>query len=168
MARVAQPQVSDGLLMREGAEPVAVGSPEWYAWLAAEEPRAFAYSGDGGGFSARRERQRNGLYWYAYRRRGGVLRKAYLGRAADLTPERLAAAAATLNSAEPPTRSARPSPDTPSPTRLLATKLQPPPARPALLARSRLAARLDEALRRPLTLVCAPAGWGKTTLVSGW
>lgn len=56
---------------------------------------------------------------------------------------------------------------TTSPT-LLATKLQAPPARPVerLVARLRLFALLEEAFTHPLTLVSAPAGYGKTTLVS--
>lgn len=53
---------------------------------------------------------------------------------------------------------------------VLATKLF-PPGRPArVVARSRLAADLDTSLSAPhhLTLVSAPAGFGKTTLLSGW
>ena len=51
---------------------------------------------------------------------------------------------------------------------LLATKLRIPPLRPALVPRERLLARLDETLTRPLALVTAPAGFGKTTLVAAW
>ena len=53
---------------------------------------------------------------------------------------------------------------------LLATKLNPPPANPRLVRRERLIARLAEALQsnQRLTLICAPAGYGKTTLVSQW
>ncbi len=51
---------------------------------------------------------------------------------------------------------------------LLATKLAIPPLRPALVPRRRLIERLDECLAHPLTLVSAPAGFGKTTLVSAW
>jgi LuxR family maltose regulon positive regulatory protein len=45
-----------------------------------------------------------------------------------------------------------------------------PPARPERVARPRLVRRLDEGLRlgRRLTLVSAPAGFGKTMLVTGW
>ena len=48
--------------------------------------------------------------------------------------------------------------------RLLITKLHVPPVPPGWLTRSRLIKRLDAALRCRLTLVCAPAGFGKTTL----
>ncbi|HWI66125.1 MAG TPA: hypothetical protein VNT75_30205, partial [Symbiobacteriaceae bacterium] len=51
---------------------------------------------------------------------------------------------------------------------LLATKLYLPPTRPNLVPRPRLTARLSEGLQRPLTLVSAPAGFGKTTLLSEW
>jgi LuxR family transcriptional regulator, maltose regulon positive regulatory protein len=43
------------------------------------------------------------------------------------------------------------------------------PARPAtFLRRERLVAHLDQALTTPLTMVCGPAGSGKTLLVAGW
>lgn len=51
---------------------------------------------------------------------------------------------------------------------LLTTKLYLPPQRPSLVARLRLLTLLDEGLTRPLTLVSAPAGFGKTTLLSEW
>jgi predicted ATPase/DNA-binding CsgD family transcriptional regulator len=44
----------------------------------------------------RRERKRHGWYWYAYSRRGGRLRKSYLGKSERLTLERLNAAAQSL------------------------------------------------------------------------
>src|SRR5574341_2391762 len=51
---------------------------------------------------------------------------------------------------------------------LLTTKLSIPPLRPDLVQRLRLFERLKEGLARPLTLVSAPAGFGKTTLVTEW
>ncbi|MDX1416399.1 MAG: LuxR C-terminal-related transcriptional regulator [Candidatus Promineifilaceae bacterium] len=51
---------------------------------------------------------------------------------------------------------------------LLTTKLNIPPTRPQLVFRSRLIARLNEGLNRKLTLISAPAGYGKTTLVVEW
>lgn len=53
-------------------------------------------------------------------------------------------------------------------TSVLATKLYIPPPRPSGVARTRLIERLNDGLRRKLTLVSAPAGFGKTTLVSEW
>jgi LuxR family maltose regulon positive regulatory protein len=51
---------------------------------------------------------------------------------------------------------------------ILATKLYVPPPRPEAVQRTRLIERLDEGLHRRLTLVCAPAGFGKTTLLGEW
>ncbi len=53
---------------------------------------------------------------------------------------------------------------------VLATKLYIPPARPQLVLRPRLIEQLDEGLHRTpgVTLISAPAGFGKTTLVSEW
>jgi LuxR family maltose regulon positive regulatory protein len=53
---------------------------------------------------------------------------------------------------------------------LLTTKLYVPPPLPSLVERPRLIERLNEGPRsgRKLTLISAPAGFGKTTLVSEW
>ena len=53
-------------------------------------------------------------------------------------------------------------------TSILATKLYIPPPRPKVVLRPRLVERLDEGLHHKLTLISAPAGFGKTTLVSEW
>lgn len=54
------------------------------------------------------------------------------------------------------------------PTPILATKLYIPPARPQLVPRPRLIQRLNEGQDRKLTLISAPAGFGKTRLISEW
>ncbi|MFJ9779093.1 LuxR C-terminal-related transcriptional regulator [Amycolatopsis sp. NPDC101161] len=51
---------------------------------------------------------------------------------------------------------------------VVATKLLIPPARPGAVARPRLLRLLDAVPAHPVTLVTAPAGFGKTTLVSTW
>jgi len=51
---------------------------------------------------------------------------------------------------------------------LLTTKTFLPPVRATLVARPRLLALLSEGIDRPLTLISAPAGFGKTTLLSEW
>jgi len=55
-------------------------------------------------------------------------------------------------------------------TPILATKLYIPPPRSKAILRSRLLERLHEGLHhnRKLTLIAAPAGFGKTTLLSEW
>ena len=51
---------------------------------------------------------------------------------------------------------------------LLATKLFIPPPRPHAVLRARLTEQLNAGLHQKLTLIAAPAGFGKTTLVSQW
>jgi LuxR family transcriptional regulator, maltose regulon positive regulatory protein len=51
---------------------------------------------------------------------------------------------------------------------LVTTKLRPSQSRPRLVARPRLTEKLDPEAGRRLTLVSAPAGFGKTTLVGEW
>jgi len=54
------------------------------------------------------------------------------------------------------------------PASLLRTKLYIPPPRPGLVPRPRLLERLNAGLHSKLTLLSAPAGFGKTTLLSEW
>lgn len=51
---------------------------------------------------------------------------------------------------------------------LLSTKLHPARTRSFLLPRTRLTEKLDEGLQCKLTTIAAPAGYGKTTLLSEW
>ena len=51
---------------------------------------------------------------------------------------------------------------------LLQTKLYVPRLRPSLVPRPHLIEKLNQGLHRKLTLISAPAGFGKTTLVSEW
>jgi LuxR family transcriptional regulator, maltose regulon positive regulatory protein len=53
-------------------------------------------------------------------------------------------------------------------TPILATKLYIPRPRPNVVSRPRLLERLNEGMHSKLTLISAPAGFGKTTLVSAW
>ena len=53
-------------------------------------------------------------------------------------------------------------------THLLTTKLFAPPPPLRSVERQRLMQRLDAGLQGKLTLVCAPAGFGKSTLVGAW
>ncbi len=53
-------------------------------------------------------------------------------------------------------------------SQLLATKFYVPMSPGTLIQRARLNALLDESLNYPLTLVSAPAGFGKTMLLSAW
>jgi LuxR family maltose regulon positive regulatory protein len=51
---------------------------------------------------------------------------------------------------------------------LLETKLYIPKWRPGLVSRPRLIERMQQGIERKLTLVSAPAGFGKTTLLAEW
>ncbi|MCL1527346.1 LuxR C-terminal-related transcriptional regulator [Xanthomonas nasturtii] len=64
----------------------------------------------------------------------------------------------------------RPSPsrDPVTPDWLLAGKLEPPLPRPGAVVRGALLTALDQAQARPLTLLLAPPGFGKTTLLAQW
>ena len=53
-------------------------------------------------------------------------------------------------------------------TPLLTAKLYIPPPLPNQVERPRLIERLNEGLHRKPTLVSAPAGFGKTTLLNEW
>jgi LuxR family maltose regulon positive regulatory protein len=51
---------------------------------------------------------------------------------------------------------------------LLTTKLFLPPTRPEIISRPRLIERLHQGTTRQLTLISAPPGFGKSTLISAW
>jgi LuxR family maltose regulon positive regulatory protein len=59
-------------------------------------------------------------------------------------------------------------PDGPAGPVLVATKLHVPVARAGLVSRGELVGRLAGAGECKLVLVCAPAGWGKTSVLSQW
>ena len=156
-----------------GADGLTVGSLAWFGWLADDNTRSFSFrSPAGAAFTARKERRRRGgAYWVAYRTAAGRQHKVYLGRSEKLTSERLTEAAASLAR-----RITGAAPDL-SPDRmdrgaiglLLATKLFVPRPRPDLVPRPRLLARLDAGLDvGRCSLLSAPAGAGKTSLLAAW
>ena len=177
-----------------GAPEIVVDSPAWAAWLRDPATRSFSFRGLSGTFTARKERRWGGEeYWTAYRKLGGKLRKVYLGKAEKLTLARLEDAArvlasrgegevtaaqdAELTRADGADRVALTRPDDHARESsrpglqgdpLLLTKLSIPTASPSLVARLRLSERLEEELGRKLILISAPAGFGKSTLLSMW
>jgi LuxR family maltose regulon positive regulatory protein len=62
----------------------------------------------------------------------------------------------------------RPSADATAANGLLATKLYVPRQQPGFVPRPRLIQQLDEGLARGLILVCASAGYGKTSMLADW
>ena len=181
---------------------LTIEDPAWFAWL--DEVSSFAFHGQSGSFTARKEtKQRGAVYWYAYRKTKGKLAKKYLGKTADLTLARLEDVVGVLPAARATgvsTRAPAPAPtalhetalphvsedgsavDAPvaltphAPPRkhgdpltpLLATKLHRPRSRVQLVPRSHLVERLQQGVAGALTLVSAPAGFGKTTLLAQW
>jgi LuxR family transcriptional regulator, maltose regulon positive regulatory protein len=197
------PYVADGMLHMAGlrGDPeIEVDSSSWGVWLTDPATRSFSFQSPSGRYTARKEhRSRGGEYWVAYRKQGGKLHKTYLGKAEDVTLERLEDVAAAMAGrggqvmASPlsdaisgdagPARAdvaatkgtttaddqVREHPrQSTSGAPLLITKLSIPSVRPSLVPRTRLSERLEEGLGRKLTLLSAPAGFGKTTLLSAW
>ena len=161
------------------AQTLAVGTPAWYSWL--ETASTFAFASDRGTFTARRERsghKRGGWYWKAYRKQQGKLSSTYLGKPEGLTLDRLNAAAQRLAQASVSDSQATTSRDAAPPVPgssqgdplppLLATKLHRPLPRAQLVRRPHLTERLTQGVAGPLTLISAPAGFGKTTLLAQW
>ncbi|HZR41308.1 MAG TPA: transcriptional regulator, partial [Ktedonobacteraceae bacterium] len=156
-----------------------------------EKIASFSFQSRSGEYCTVRKQtvQRGTEYWYGYRRVQGRIVKRYLGRTADLSIARLEEVARLLGSksASSPHRS-QPNEETdvshtvPSSPRsssggeqgseaalpLISSKLSPPRLPDLLVERSHLLARLDSCLSRSLMLLQAPAGFGKTTLVTQW
>lgn len=158
----------------EQVAQIALESPAWFTWLA--NNRAFAFVGQRGSFTAQKERrQRGGSYWYAYRRRDGQLRRMYVGKDSELTATQLEGIAEQLAQpiADPHVAGAASSAysalvSNAVTTDLLDAKLIPPLVHARQVVRSRLLERVTRAMQQRLTLVVAPAGYGKTTLLGGW
>lgn len=73
-----------------------------------------------------------------------------------------------LSSSQPPATSERSSVISIPSLHLLSTKISVPLLRLNVVIRSRLTERLNAAMKGQLALIVAPAGWGKTTLLSAW
>lgn len=149
-----------------------VGSPTWCKWL--EQTASFSFRGRRGAYTARREQIKPGdWYWYAYQRIQKRVRKQYLGKSEALSLRRLEEVAerfnggpAVENGAATSTISAQALSE--AQEQILKAKLRVPLPPRHLVTRPRLLAYLQEALGRPVTLLSAPAGSGKSTLVSSW
>ena len=160
--------------------PLHGESDAWHDWL--EQVPSFMFqSRYGCCFTAVKQHQ-GGTSWIAYRRAGGRLKKKYLGPPERITLARLEQVATSLAASEAPPVSA-PAPfssasigqstswlqgDDRLDEQLLSTKFFVPSSSHVLISRPRLVHLLDEGSGRPLTLVSAPAGFGKTTLLSAW
>ncbi len=164
----------------------------WQRRLAAYT--SFSFQGREGHLSLLKEARPHGGdgYWYAYRRQGKRTAKKYAGRTADLSAAGLEQMARVLGyspeqgNQDTVNGDAREAGDgrewratdlagqhhhsrsSSRETPLLVPKFQLPPLHPSLVPRERRLSLLDRALEHRLTLVSAPAGYGKTTLVRQW
>ncbi|HXX77819.1 MAG TPA: hypothetical protein VEI53_04970 [Ktedonobacteraceae bacterium] len=169
-----------------------VESTAWFVWV--EKVSSFAFHGRMGSYTARQEqKERGGGYWYAYIREQGMVTKRYLGRSANLTLSRLEQAAQLLTKHQKDALMlgksmqklsvAHTISSTSTPIAiegesnisnwlqqepLLATKVQPPRLRPATIQRAHLVNQLQQGMEGACILISAPAGFGKTTLLSTW
>ncbi len=133
----------------------------WQSWL--REVTSFAFHSPAGSLNVYLERRpRGGAYWYAYQTKEGRTRKRYLGRTQTLSLARLEETALSLR------REQQPSQAFDQGMLALSGRLAPPRLPTALAERERLLSALDGALATPLTLLSAPAGFGKTTLLAAW
>ena len=175
-----RPTVNSGRLYRTAKEsvPIDVGSSSWYDWL--EEHTSFLFVDHVGAVTIRKIMTEHGKSEWEASRTGRVFTVS-LGpsHAIDLSTlqaaaRRLAGKHAHFGSATKSTaRSAasmlsEPVATTGSLRSLMRTKLFRPRSATDVITRTRLIERLNVALEGEITLVCAPAGFGKTTLLTQW
>lgn len=173
--------LTTGVVAPDLGAPIQIDSPGWYTWLA--DGNSFIYEGLQGHLTARCELRRGASYWYGYRRRDGKLSKTYLGKSADLTQETLEQASALLAGRAPyqalpgndALASRTHSPDKTSSAAvsgaefaelppLPLTKVKPPVMPSILVPRP----RLTHLIMTPATILCAPSGFGKSTMLNEW
>lgn len=158
-------------------EPVITPTNQhWLDWLKTISSFSFQ-SRSGASCTVRKEAvQRGGTYWYAYRRRERQMVKRYLARTTDLTLERLETVITTLYDIHLTTNPEQEDPSfeqgsqgaTISSQPLLMTRLHSPRLPVQYVSRPRLLTLLEEGRQGQLALIAAPAGTGKTTLLTEW
>ena len=157
------------------ANPIEVGSREWFTWL--ETADAFSIDEQGVPFIAHRMHYGESAVWLAFCAIEHEVRWVVLGSALELTRTKLQSATyqfarrgGTLRefpmslSSEggPLAHLPASSPD------LLVTKLELPIIQTTRLVRTRAVDRLAHALDYPLTVISAPSGYGKSTVLAQW
>jgi LuxR family maltose regulon positive regulatory protein len=164
------------------SDPIVVGTPAWSDWL--EHHTAFTFVDSVGSFTARKSVVKIGdSYWKAFQKRQGKLYPIHMGHSQTLTLERLQATAKAFSvervlvkpvgdSSTQPVASSLSSPrvaiNADKYMSLMQTKLYPPRSRRDMIPRTHLIDRLNEGLSGNITLLCAPAGFGKTILLTEW
>jgi LuxR family transcriptional regulator, maltose regulon positive regulatory protein len=178
------PTVRRGRLYQVGREsvPIDVGTASWYDWL--EKHSSFLFVDHVGAVTVRKNgTDRGESQWKAFRTRMGKVFTVSLGPSHALTLSDLQVAArrligkhahigltteSTVGSAAFRLPIPEPAATTGSPRSLIRTKLYRPRNASDVITRARLIERLNAALGCEITLVCAPAGFGKTTLLTQW
>jgi len=178
------PTVKSGRLYQSGREsaPIDVETPSWYDWL--EAHTSFLFVDRVGAVTVRKSGTGpNGSYWEASHTRMGKVFIISLGPSHAINQSSLRAAARKLAGKHAQIRSTTlstarraastltiPEPAAPagSLNSLMRTKLYRPRSGSDVITRTRLIERLNAALSGQVTLVCAPAGFGKTTLLAQW
>ncbi|HXX79217.1 MAG TPA: hypothetical protein VEI53_12030, partial [Ktedonobacteraceae bacterium] len=182
--RQTMPTVKRGRLYQVEREnvPIDVGTPSWYNWL--EEHTSFLFVDHMCAVNVRKYRVDHAEpEWKASRTRLGKVFTVSLGPSHALTFSNLRAAARRLAGKHTHNRSISLSVENPSTSRLpvaepvtingsmssfMRTKLYRPRNSSDTIPRPRLIESLNVALGSEITLVCAPAGFGKSTLVIQW
>ncbi len=178
------PVISEGLLVERddagATRSLPVGSAEWFAWL--KTARFFAYHGAGGRFTARKQQRSGAWFWSASLRQGNRSLTVDLGATEELTLERLETvaqrvvkeskkkmlAASQSRSDVASAGSKVPSLLLPQESKLILTKLSIPQFSSSRLIQTQALEALQLVAHYPLTVLSAPAGFGKTTLLSMW
>jgi len=166
---------------REG-DPIDVGTPAWYDWL--EHHVAFLFVDRVGTVTVcKNETDPSAPDWKASCTRKGKQYQVTLGSSHALTLPGLQDAARRLAGKHAQVGStmlsqARPAGSTPHvpktattvgpPGSLIQTKLYRPRSGSDVIPRARLLERLNAGLGGNITLISAPAGFGKTTLLAEW
>jgi ATP/maltotriose-dependent transcriptional regulator MalT len=179
-----KPTVKGGRLyqMERESVPIDVGTLSWYDWL--EEHTSFLFVDHVGAVTVRKIGTDHGeSEWKASRTRMGKVSTISLGPSHAINLSNLQAAARRLAGMHAPIESTilftgRPATSilpvpksaatTGSFNSLMRTKLYRPRSSSDVIPRIRLIERLNATLEGEITLVCAPAGFGKSTLLARW
>lgn len=151
-------------------DPLEIGSPAWFLWLQTND--RFHYHGSEGQYLAQREQRRNSSYWYAYHKVNGRLEKVYLGKSEQISKEKLVQVSHSFHRQSllsnyleiiPDEKPPRHEPRIEHPSFPL-SKVDVPMLPRILVSRPNLL----EQIQNPLTVIYAPSGFGKSTLLNEW